>query len=182
MGAVLKDGSTDLKSSYSHNCVNITTSFLPLNTQVHLLLSADWPPGMPELMWSHNPPNHLPATTTACLHLFSLLDDGRGIGDSSCLRGHWIDRLGDPGRYGMASEDDIKDGREIWTGAACGWYSKASDKVPTAWGLHQQLAILATSRCCSCSTTRYVLSRRLDRRGIYISNHCNICRVVWRLG
>jgi hypothetical protein len=55
----------------------------------------------------------------------------------------WIECLGDLGRYRMAIEDDdIKD-REVWTGVARHWYSKASDKAPTAGRLYHHLAILA---------------------------------------
>ncbi|KAI9649245.1 hypothetical protein NHQ30_001813 [Ciborinia camelliae] len=55
----------------------------------------------------------------------------------------WIECLGDLGRYRMAIEDDdIKD-REVWTGVARHWYSKASDKAPTTGRLYHHLAILA---------------------------------------
>ncbi|CZR56383.1 uncharacterized protein PAC_06271 [Phialocephala subalpina] len=47
----------------------------------------------------------------------------------------WIECLGDLGRYRMAIEsDDIRD-REVWTGVARHWYSKASDKVLTTGSL-----------------------------------------------
>ena len=55
----------------------------------------------------------------------------------------WIECLGDLGRYRMAIEDnDIRD-REVWTGVARHWYSKASDKAPTTGRLYHHLAILA---------------------------------------
>ncbi|KAH0537601.1 hypothetical protein FGG08_005633 [Glutinoglossum americanum] len=55
----------------------------------------------------------------------------------------WIECLGDLGRYRMAIEDDdIKD-REVWTGVARFWYSKAADKSPTVGRLYHHLAILA---------------------------------------
>ncbi len=55
----------------------------------------------------------------------------------------WIECLGDLGRYRMAiEEDDIRD-REVWTGVARHWYSKASDKAPTTGRLYYHLAILA---------------------------------------
>ena len=39
-------------------------------------------------------------------------------------------------------DDDIRD-REVWTGVARHWYSKASDKAPTTGRLYHHLAILA---------------------------------------
>ncbi|KAE9374243.1 hypothetical protein N431DRAFT_455027 [Stipitochalara longipes BDJ] len=58
----------------------------------------------------------------------------------------WIECLGDLGRYRMAIEDeDIRD-REVWTGVARHWYSKASDKAPTTGRLYHHLAILARPR------------------------------------
>lgn len=55
----------------------------------------------------------------------------------------WIECLGDIGRYRMAIEDDdIKD-REVWTGIARHWYSKASAKARTNGRLCHHLAILA---------------------------------------
>ncbi|QSZ37290.1 hypothetical protein DSL72_009384 [Monilinia vaccinii-corymbosi] len=55
----------------------------------------------------------------------------------------WIECLGDIGRYRMAIEDDDIRDREIWTGVARHWYSKASDKSPTTGRLYHHLAILA---------------------------------------
>lgn len=54
----------------------------------------------------------------------------------------WIECLGDLGRYRMAIEDDDQN-REVWTGVARHWYSKASDKSPTTGRLYHHLAILA---------------------------------------
>jgi Est1 DNA/RNA binding domain len=55
----------------------------------------------------------------------------------------WIECLGDLGRYRMAIEgDDIRD-REVWSGVARFWYSKAADKRPTIGRLYHHLAILA---------------------------------------
>ena len=55
----------------------------------------------------------------------------------------WIECLGDLARYRMAIEDDdIKD-REIWSGVARFWYSKAADKSPKVGRLYHHLAILA---------------------------------------
>ncbi|KAK3371240.1 hypothetical protein B0T24DRAFT_628198 [Lasiosphaeria ovina] len=55
----------------------------------------------------------------------------------------WIECLGDLGRYRMAIEDeDIRD-REVWTSVSRHWYSKASDKAPTAGRLYHHLAVLA---------------------------------------
>ncbi|KAH8585923.1 hypothetical protein B0O99DRAFT_657066 [Bisporella sp. PMI_857] len=51
--------------------------------------------------------------------------------------------LGDLGRYRMAIEDDDIRDREVWTGVARCWYSKASDKAPTTGRLYHHLAILA---------------------------------------
>ncbi|PVH70137.1 hypothetical protein DL98DRAFT_578007 [Cadophora sp. DSE1049] len=55
----------------------------------------------------------------------------------------WIECLGDLGRYRMAIEDDDLRDREVWTGVARHWYSKASDKAPTTGRLYHHLAILA---------------------------------------
>jgi hypothetical protein len=55
----------------------------------------------------------------------------------------WIECLGDLGRYRMAIEDDDIRDREVWTGVARHWYSKASDKAPTIGRLYHHLAILA---------------------------------------
>ena len=55
----------------------------------------------------------------------------------------WIECLGDLGRYRMAIEDDDARDREVWTGVARHWYSKASDKTPTTGRLYHHLAILA---------------------------------------
>ena len=59
----------------------------------------------------------------------------------------WIECLGDLGRYRVAIEDeadyvDIRD-RDIWTGVARHWYSKASYKAPSTGRLYHHLAILA---------------------------------------
>ncbi|KAL9629167.1 MAG: hypothetical protein Q9164_006993, partial [Protoblastenia rupestris] len=55
----------------------------------------------------------------------------------------WIECLGDLGRYRMAIEDDEPKDREVWSGVAKYWYSKASDKSPTVGRLYHHLAILA---------------------------------------
>ncbi|KAG4427242.1 hypothetical protein IFR05_017275 [Cadophora sp. M221] len=55
----------------------------------------------------------------------------------------WIECIGDLGRYRMAIEDDDIRDREVWTGVARHWYSKASDKAPTTGRLYHHLAILA---------------------------------------
>ncbi|KAE8454538.1 hypothetical protein EG329_000161 [Mollisiaceae sp. DMI_Dod_QoI] len=55
----------------------------------------------------------------------------------------WIECLGDLGRYRMAIEDDDIRDREVWTGVARHWYSKASDKAPPTGRLYHHLAILA---------------------------------------
>jgi Est1 DNA/RNA binding domain len=55
----------------------------------------------------------------------------------------WIECLGDLGRYRMAIEDDDIRDREVWTGVARFWYSKAADKSPTVGRLYHHLAILA---------------------------------------
>lgn len=55
----------------------------------------------------------------------------------------WIECLGDLGRYRMAIEDDDIRDREVWTGVARHWYSKASDKAPITGRLYHHLAILA---------------------------------------
>jgi hypothetical protein len=55
----------------------------------------------------------------------------------------WIECLGDLARYRMAIEDDDIRDREVWTGVARHWYSKASAKAPTTGRLYHHLAILA---------------------------------------
>ena len=55
----------------------------------------------------------------------------------------WIECLGDLGRYRMAIEDDEPKDREVWSGVAKYWYSKASDKSPAVGRLYHHLAILA---------------------------------------
>ena len=55
----------------------------------------------------------------------------------------WIECFGDLGRYRMAIEDDDIRDREVWTGVARFWYSKAADKSPTVGRLYHHLAILA---------------------------------------
>ncbi|KAM3064634.1 hypothetical protein ACMFMF_011878 [Clarireedia jacksonii] len=55
----------------------------------------------------------------------------------------WIECLGDLGRYRMAIEDDDIRDREVWTGVAHHWYSRASNKAPTTGRLYHHLAILA---------------------------------------
>ncbi|KAI9825122.1 MAG: hypothetical protein M1832_001442 [Thelocarpon impressellum] len=59
------------------------------------------------------------------------------------FEGTWIECLGDLGRYRMAIEDDDKQDREVWTGVARFWYSKAADKSCTTGRLYHHLAILA---------------------------------------
>jgi hypothetical protein len=54
----------------------------------------------------------------------------------------WIESRGDLGRYRMAIEDDDIRDREVWTGVARFWYSKAADKSPVG-RLYHHLAILA---------------------------------------
>ena len=56
----------------------------------------------------------------------------------------WIECLGDLGRYRMAIEDDDIRDRDIWTGVARHWYSKASDNAPSTGRLYHHLAILAS--------------------------------------
>lgn len=55
----------------------------------------------------------------------------------------WIECLGDLGRYRMAIEDDDIRDREVWSGVARFWYSKAADKTPKVGRLYHHLAILA---------------------------------------
>jgi hypothetical protein len=52
----------------------------------------------------------------------------------------WAECLGDLGRYRMVI--GIRD-RDVWTGVAMYWYSKASDSAPSAGCLYHHLAILA---------------------------------------
>ena len=55
----------------------------------------------------------------------------------------WIECLGDLGRYRMAIEDDDQRDRDVWSGVARFWYSKAADKSPNTGRLYHHLAILA---------------------------------------
>ena len=55
----------------------------------------------------------------------------------------WIECLGDLGRYRMAVEDDDQRDRDVWSGVARSWYSKAADKNPSTGRLYHHLAILA---------------------------------------
>jgi hypothetical protein len=55
----------------------------------------------------------------------------------------WIECLGDLGRYRMAIEDDDIRDREVWTGVARHWCSKASNEAPTTGRLYHHLAVLA---------------------------------------
>lgn len=55
----------------------------------------------------------------------------------------WIECLGDLGRYRMAIEDDDQRDREVWSGVARFWYSKAADNSPNTGRLYHHLAILA---------------------------------------
>ena len=55
----------------------------------------------------------------------------------------WIECLGDLGRYRMAIEDEDPRDRDVWSGVARFWYSKASDKSPNVGRLYHHLAILA---------------------------------------
>ena len=54
----------------------------------------------------------------------------------------WIERLGDIFRYRMAIEDTDRTDRRAWAGMARYWYSKASNKSPTAGIFYHHLAIL----------------------------------------
>ena len=55
----------------------------------------------------------------------------------------WIECLGDLGRYRMAIEDDDPRDRDVWSGVARYWYSKAVDRNPNVGRLYHHLAILA---------------------------------------
>ena len=55
----------------------------------------------------------------------------------------WVECLGDLARYRMAIEDDDIRDREVWSGVARFWYSKAADKSPNVGRLYHHLAILA---------------------------------------
>lgn len=59
------------------------------------------------------------------------------------FRDTWVECLGDLGRYRMAIEDDDIRDREIWTGVARFWYTKASNTSPDTGRLYHHLAILA---------------------------------------
>ena len=54
----------------------------------------------------------------------------------------WIECLGDLGRYRMAIEDVDRQDREVWSGVAHFWYSKAADRNPHIGPLYHHLAIL----------------------------------------
>ena len=55
----------------------------------------------------------------------------------------WTECLGDLGRYRMAIENEDFRDREIWSGVARSWYSKASDRNPAVGRLYHHLGILA---------------------------------------
>lgn len=55
----------------------------------------------------------------------------------------WIECLGDLGRYRMAIENEDPRDRDVWSGVARFWYSKAADKSPNVGRLYHHLAILA---------------------------------------
>lgn len=55
----------------------------------------------------------------------------------------WIECLGDLARYRMAIEDEYIRDREVWTGVARFWYSRAADRTPAVGRLYHHLAILA---------------------------------------
>lgn len=55
----------------------------------------------------------------------------------------WVECLGDLGRYRMAIEEKDQRDREVWSGVARFWYSKAADKSPNIGRLYHHLAILA---------------------------------------
>ena len=61
------------------------------------------------------------------------------------LEDSWVECHGDLARYRMAIEEEEPRDREIWSGVAMYWYSKASDRNPTADTSHlcHHLAILA---------------------------------------
>ncbi len=61
----------------------------------------------------------------------------------SAFEDTWIECLGDLARYRMAIEDDDIRDREVWSGVARFWYSKAADKSPNVGRLYHHLAILA---------------------------------------
>lgn len=61
----------------------------------------------------------------------------------STFENTWIECLGDLGRYRMAIEDDDPRDRDVWSGVARYWYSKAVDKSPSNGRLYHHLAILA---------------------------------------
>jgi hypothetical protein len=55
----------------------------------------------------------------------------------------WIECLGDLGRYRMAVEADDPLDREIWSGVARFWYTKATDNNPGTGRLYHRLATLS---------------------------------------
>jgi hypothetical protein len=55
----------------------------------------------------------------------------------------WIECLGDLARYRMAIEKTDLGDREIWTGVARMWYSKAADRSPNEGRISHHLAVLA---------------------------------------
>ncbi len=55
----------------------------------------------------------------------------------------WVEYLGDLGRYRLALEaDDLLD-REVWSGVAQFWYTKATDNNPGTGRLYYRLATLS---------------------------------------
>lgn len=55
----------------------------------------------------------------------------------------WVECLGDLGRYRMAVEADDPLDREIWSGVARFWYTKATDNSPSTGRLYHRLATLS---------------------------------------
>jgi hypothetical protein len=55
----------------------------------------------------------------------------------------WIECLGDLARYQMTIEDENLRDREVWSGVARTWYSKAAAKPPGVGRTHHHLAVVA---------------------------------------
>jgi hypothetical protein len=55
----------------------------------------------------------------------------------------WIECLGDLARYRMAVEENDMRDREVWSGVARYWYTKAADKSPDIGRIQHHLAVLA---------------------------------------
>ena len=107
---------------------------------------------MPVRMWSHgihsfleDLRHRLPPDLDHMLHFIYIAYPMMALLYETLLsfEDTWLECLGDLVRYRMAIEDDDIRDREVWSGVARFWYSKAADKSPNVGRLYHHLAILA---------------------------------------